>query len=127
MTVDPVDLIWKYLNSLKDIPEGAPAGDLVGREAGDTTIYLNHSGGFRIVRDRMDRADIEYDVYHEDRAAAAGLAFLCREHFLEDLPGEVIGDVQVLDVAEISMPRYFPDSTSREHVYGGEITVFFTD
>ncbi|MFE9455980.1 hypothetical protein [Streptomyces californicus] len=127
MRVDPVDLVWKYLKALKDIPEDAPTGDLVGREAGDTTIYLNHSGGFRMVRDRMDRADIEYDVYDQDRAQAADLAHTCREHFLEDLPGQVIGDVQILDVAEISSPRYFPDSTSREHVYGGEITVFFVE
>jgi hypothetical protein len=127
MKLDPVDLVWQYLRTLQDIPEDAPTGDLVGREVGDTTIYLNHSGGFRMVRDRMDRADIEYDVYDQDRAQAAGLAYICREHFLEDLPGQVIGNAQILDVAEISSPRYYPDSTSSEHVYGGEITVFFVE
>ncbi|MEU1176555.1 hypothetical protein ABZ464_02715 [Streptomyces sp. NPDC005820] len=127
MKVDPVDLVWQYLNTAPYIPEDAPTGDLVGREVGDTTIYLSHSGGFRIVRDRMDRADIEYDVFHQERAQAASLAYTCRELFLEDLPGQIIGDVEILDVVEISSPRYYPDSTSGEHVYGGEITVFFTE
>ncbi|MFC9231354.1 hypothetical protein ACFTZI_20730 [Streptomyces decoyicus] len=120
-------MVWQYLNTLPDIPKDAPTGDLVGRDAGDTTIYLNHSGGFRVVRDAMDRADVEYDVFHSERAQAAGLAYICREHLLEDLPGQVIGNVQILDVAEISSPRYHPDSTSGEHVYCGEITVFFTE
>jgi hypothetical protein len=127
MKSDPVDLVWTFLRSLPGVPVGAPTGDLVGRSVGDTTIYLHHSGGTRMVRDRMDRADVEFDVYHQDRHQAAALAYLCREALLEALPGSVIGDVQVLDVDEISAPRYFPDTASREHVYGGEVAVFYVD
>ncbi|MBD0739840.1 hypothetical protein [Streptomyces sp. CBMA29] len=127
MKVDPIDIIFQYLNSLPEIPAGAPTGDLVGRKVGDTTICLYNSGGFRIVRDRMDRVDIEYDVYHTDRAQAAGLALLTREFLLEDLPGKTIAGVDVLDVDDISIPRYLPDEDSREHVYGGEVAIFYVE
>ncbi|OKH95416.1 hypothetical protein AB852_00685 [Streptomyces uncialis] len=80
-----------------------------------------------MVRDRMDRFDIEYDVYHADRERAVQLALLVREKFLEDLPGLTVGPAEVLDVEEITSPRYYPDSTSREHMYGGEVSVFFVE
>ncbi|MFB8199394.1 hypothetical protein [Kitasatospora purpeofusca] len=102
-------------------------GDLVGREAGQTTVYLAQSGGHRLVRDRMDRADIEVDVYHQERAEAARIAGLVRQHLLEQLPGLVAGGALVLDVAEISSPRYYPDEASREHMYGAEVAVFFVE
>ncbi|WP_043470313.1 hypothetical protein [Kitasatospora sp. MBT66] len=124
---DPVNTLWEYLSSLPDLPKGSVTGDLVGREAGETTVYLNESGGHRLVRDRMDRADIEYDVYAEDRAEAKRLALLVRRHLLEELPGREVAGALVLDVDEISRPRYYPDSVSREHMYGGEIAVFFVE
>ncbi|MCZ4119034.1 hypothetical protein [Streptomyces sp. H39-S7] len=127
MKVDPIGILFQYLNSLHEIPDGAPTGDLVGRKVGDTTIYLNHSGGYRMVRDRLDRVDIEYDVYHTDRAKAAGLALLTREFLLEDLPGRTLLGVTVLDVDDISIPRYLPDEDSREHVYGGEVAIFLVE
>lgn len=127
MNVDPIDIVFQYLNSLQEIPDGAPTGDLVGRKVGDTTICLYNSGGFRMVRDRMDRVDIEYDVYHTDRAKAAGLALLTREFLLEDLPGKTISGVTVLDVDDISIPTYLPDKESREHVYGGEVAIFLVE
>ncbi|QLE71109.1 hypothetical protein FGW37_05375 [Streptomyces rectiverticillatus] len=127
MNRDPVAFLVKYLRSLNAYPANAVTGDLVGREPGQTTIYLEHSGGFRMVRYRMDRADIEYDVYHLDREQAARLAHDLRARLLEEAPGTAVDGVLVLDVAEISSPRYYPDTTSREHVYGGEISVFYTD
>ncbi|MFF9481395.1 hypothetical protein [Streptomyces sp. NPDC014733] len=127
MRVDPVEVLTAYLRAQPDIPVGSPTGDMASREAGDTTVYLEHSGGYRLVRDRMDRFDIEYDVYHQDREKAVQLAFRCRELFLEELPGEMVGPAEVLDVAEISSPRYYPDATSREHMYGGEISVFIAE
>ncbi|MFJ7907505.1 hypothetical protein [Kitasatospora sp. NPDC096204] len=123
--IDPVTVVWEYLSSLPDLPHGSVTGDLVGREAGETTVYLAESGGHRLVRDRMDRADIEYDVYAEDRAEAKRLALLVRQALLERLPGQEAGGALVLDVAEVSRPRYYPDSVSREHMYGGEIAVFY--
>lgn len=126
MRTDPVPLVVNYLKSLPDIPADAPTGTLVGREAGNVAVYVLHSGGFRMVRDSMDRADILYDVYHKDRASAAGLSYLVREYLLEDLPGKVIDGVQVLDVQEISSPRYQPDEVSLEDAYAGEVAIFYT-
>ncbi|MGW3232469.1 hypothetical protein [Kitasatospora sp. NPDC001095] len=123
--IDPVNILFEYLSSRSDLPQGSVTGDLVGREAGQTTVYLNESGGFRLVRDRMDRADVEYDVYAEDRAEAKRLALLVRQALLEGLPGREAGEALVLDVAEISRPRYYPDSVSREHMYGGEASIFY--
>ncbi|MFE0773912.1 hypothetical protein [Streptomyces sp. NPDC058861] len=127
MNVDPVEFLTNYLRSQPDIPDGSPTGDMASRSVGDTTIYLEHSGGYRVVRDRMDRFDIEYDVYHADRELAVKIALLTRERLLEDLPGLVVGPAEVLDVEEIASPRYYPDSTSREHMYGGEVSVFFVE
>ncbi|MCX5201488.1 hypothetical protein OG897_08485 [Streptomyces sp. NBC_00237] len=113
-----------YLNSQKDIPSGAPKGDMSRHEVGSTTIYLEHSGGYRIVRDLADRADIEYDVYALDRKEAVDLAYLVREKLLEDLPDSTFMGCLVVDVEEISSPTYYPDSVSREHMYGGEVAVY---
>ena len=127
MRVDPVTVVYDYCQTLPEPIASAVTGDLTSRSAGDTTIYLYHSGGFRLVRDRMDRADIEYEVYHQERYQAASLAYLVREYLLESLPGLMVGDVQVLDVGEVRSPVYLPDDTSREHAYNGEVSVFFHD
>ncbi|WP_259454005.1 hypothetical protein [Streptomyces ginkgonis] len=121
---DPVALVAAFLRSTPGVPGDAVTGDLVGREAGEVTVYLEHSGGFRLIRNRMDRWDIEYDVYHPEREGAVSLALVCRNALLEDLPGMVVNDALILDVEEVSSPMYLPDSTSREHVYGGEISLF---
>ncbi|UQI44634.1 hypothetical protein M1P56_09880 [Streptomyces sp. HU2014] len=102
-------------------------GDLVGREPADTTIYVEHSGGHRAVRNRLDRASTTYQVYSRHREDAAALAFRVREHLLEDLPGRQVGEALVLDVAEEQAPLYFPDPTSREHSYLGEVALFITE
>ncbi|MFD7257171.1 hypothetical protein [Streptomyces sp. NPDC059874] len=115
-----------YLRSLPDVPVGAPKGDMTEHVAGDTTVYLEHSGGFRIVRDSADRADIEYSVYSLDRKVCIDLAMLVREKLLEDLPGRTVAGALVLDVEDIASPAYFPDDSSREHMYGGEVAVFLT-
>ncbi|MFD9563386.1 hypothetical protein [Streptomyces sp. NPDC059994] len=126
MRLDPVSVVFDYLKGVNELTN-LVTGNLVGREPGDTTIYLEHSGGYRAVRSRMDRADITYQVYAEDRAEAAAVAYRVREHLLEKLPALVVGDALVLDVDEAISPRYFPDSTSREHTYQGEVTLFLTD
>ncbi|MFJ7901894.1 hypothetical protein ACIQ6V_15625 [Streptomyces sp. NPDC096198] len=126
MRIDPVAVVFDFLAARKDMADHV-TGDLVGREPNETTIYLEHSGGFRAVRDRMDRADITYQVYAEDRSMAAELASVVREALLEELPGTSVGQALVLDVSEGISPRYFPDTTSREHTYQGEVTVFITD
>ncbi|MFD0384456.1 hypothetical protein ACFQ2B_26120 [Streptomyces stramineus] len=71
-------------------------------------IYIEHSGGFRMVRDRMDRADIVISVRHEDRKHAVDLAYRCRAALLEELPGRVVAGAEVLDVEEISSPAMSP-------------------
>ncbi|GAA4071322.1 hypothetical protein [Streptomyces hundungensis] len=126
MRIDPVSVIHDYLREKPELTR-AVTGDLVGREPGETAVYVEHAGGYRAVRERMDRADITYQVYSEHRDEAATLAYLIREHLLEDLPGRVVGDALVLDVTDGISPRYFPDSTSREHSYLGEVSVFITE
>ncbi|MFE5092083.1 hypothetical protein ACFRCI_17260 [Streptomyces sp. NPDC056638] len=126
MQIDPVDFLVTYLKGCAGIPEQAPKGDLTLHTVGDTSIYLEPSGGFRIVRDSMDRVDIEYNVYHLDRKACIDLALLVREYLLEHLPATAVGNVLVLDTDDIQFPTYYPDKSSREHMYGGEIAVFFT-
>jgi hypothetical protein len=125
---DPVAFLIDYLKTCKNLPPDAvPTGTLIGRNPGDLSIYLYHSGGHRIMRDKMDRADIWYDAYNADRASAAGLAYLTREYLLEDLPGKLIDGVQILDVKEISSPKFVPDNASNEDAYGGEVAIFFTE
>ncbi|MEU5186999.1 hypothetical protein AB0G83_07565 [Streptomyces klenkii] len=126
MTVDPVEVVIEFLRSAPGLAPGSVTGDHVGHQAGQPMIYVEHSGGFRMVRDRMDRADIDISVYHEDRKGAVDLAYLCREALLEELPGRVVAGAEVLDVEEISSPRYEPDSTSRAHMYSGEVALFYT-
>ncbi|MEU6704726.1 hypothetical protein [Streptomyces wuyuanensis] len=127
MRIDPIEVLVTYLRSQPGIPASAPKGDLTEHVTGDTTIYLEHSGGFRVVRDRMDRFDVEYDVYSPDRKACVDLALLVRETLLEKLPNAAVGGALVLDVDEIAAPSYYPDDSSREHVYGGEVSVFLTE
>ena len=125
MRTDPIPLIVSYLNSCPDVPAGTATGSLLGRESGDTTVYVTQTGGFRLVRDSVDRADVMYEVYHRERPTAAGLAFTVREYLLEHLPGLLVEGVQVLDTKDISAPHYVPDTQSSEHTYEGEIAIFY--
>ncbi|XMN06951.1 hypothetical protein ACK8N7_13315 [Streptomyces griseobrunneus] len=125
MRIDPIDFLVAFLRAQPGIPGTAPKGDLTNHTHGDTTVYLEPSGGFRMVRDRMDRVDIEYDVYSLDRKACIDLALTVREALLEVLPNKTVDGALVLDVEDIQFPTYYPDKTSREHVYGGELSVFF--
>ncbi|MEV0445286.1 hypothetical protein AB0I84_07535 [Streptomyces spectabilis] len=128
MTRDPIAILVPYLREgLPELPAHTVTGDLVGHEAGRTTVYLEHNGGYRSVRHRVDRADIEYSVYDPDRESAARLAYRVREVLLEQLPGASVNGVLVLDVADVDSPRYLPDSTSREHCYGGEVAVSYIE
>ncbi|GAA0406220.1 hypothetical protein [Streptomyces luteireticuli] len=126
MRADPVAALVEQFRLVPGLAEYV-TGDRVGREAGETMIYLEHSGGFRRLRDRADRADIEYDVVHQDRGEAVRLAYELREYMLEVLPGLIVSGVQVLDVGEISSPRYLPDVLSREHVYRGEVSLLLIE
>ncbi|MFF4952848.1 hypothetical protein [Streptomyces chattanoogensis] len=125
MRIDPVSVVHGYLRRKPELAD-AVTGDLVGREPNQTTIYLEHAGGYRAVRDSMDRADVTFHVYSEHRDQAAELAYLVREYLLEDLPGRQVGGALVLDVADGISPQYAPDSTSREHSYLGEVSLFIT-
>jgi FlaG/FlaF family flagellin (archaellin) len=125
MRIDPIEFLVTYLESLPEIPDGSVLGDLNNHATGETAIYLEHMGGFRVVRDRMDRVDVEYAAYSMDRKEAIDLALLVREKVLEDLVNTVVGGALILDVEEIDSPKYDPDESSREHVYCGQVAVFF--
>lgn len=123
---DPIAAVIQFLRSLPDLPPGSVQGDMNAREVGDTTIYVEHNGGFRVLRDCEDRIDICYDVYDLDREKAANLAFLVREHMLRDFRDLEVGDLYFLAPSEISMPNYEPDASSREHMYTGEVSLYYT-
>ncbi|MFI2031395.1 hypothetical protein [Streptomyces buecherae] len=126
MTVDAIEFVIEFLRTRPTIPRDAVRGDMTEHTTGATTVYLEHSGGYRVVRDCMDRVDIEYEVYALDRKRCIDLALLVRQEVLENLPGQIIAGAEVLDAGEISAPTYIPDTESREHVYGGEVSVFYT-
>ncbi|MEU6389964.1 hypothetical protein [Streptomyces sp. NPDC046939] len=127
MRLDPIEFLVTYLGAQKDIPAGSVLGDLNNHVTGETAVYLEHMGGYRVVRDRMDRVDVEYAAYSMDRKEAVDLALLVREKLLEGLPNTSVGDALVLDVEEIDSPKYDPDDSSREHVYCGQVAVFYTE
>ncbi|MGW1673289.1 hypothetical protein [Streptomyces sp. NPDC002324] len=126
MRIDPIEFLVTYLESVPEIPDGSVLGDLTNHVTGETAVYLEHMGGFRVVRDRMDRIDVEYAAYSMDRKEAVDLVLLVRERFLEELPDTAVGGALVLDVEEIDSPKYDPDDSSREHVYCGQVAVFYT-
>ncbi|MFJ8930600.1 hypothetical protein ACIRLA_28830 [Streptomyces sp. NPDC102364] len=127
MKLDPIEFLVTYLGSHEDIPEGAVLGDLNNHVTGTTAVYLEHMGGFRVVRARMDRCDVEYAAYSMDRKEAVDLALLVREKLLEELPNTAVGGALVLDVEEIDSPKYDPDDSTREHAYCGQVAVFYTE
>lgn len=122
----PMPAIVQFLRSLSDLPPGSVKGDMTDREVGQTTIYVEHNGGIRMVRDCMDRIDVVYEVYSLDREQAEALAFEVREHFLSGLQNLTVGSLHFLDSEDLQMPDYEPDSSSREHVYSGEVALFYT-
>ncbi|MFI1530048.1 hypothetical protein [Streptomyces griseus] len=124
MRSDPIPLLVSYLRSIPEIPTGAVTGTLVGRSVGETTIYLMQSGGYRSRRDRVDRMYIVYDVYGQSPAEAGALAYTVREYLLEQLPGQSLKGVLVLDVREEDAPSWHPDRQSLEPAYSGEVSVY---
>ncbi|MGW5773106.1 hypothetical protein ACWEVY_28640 [Streptomyces longwoodensis] len=115
-----------YLKSCSDVPKDAVTGTLNGREPGETTVYLIHSGGYRRKRSRMDRADFIYDVYGQSPAEAGQLAYVVRDYLLEDLPGKSLGGYLVLDVRDLSSPHWHPDQQSDEPAFTGEVALYLT-
>jgi hypothetical protein len=126
MKLDPVEILVSFLRNHPEIPSDAPLGDMTEHVTGETCIYLETSGGYRHVRDAEDCAHVEYDVYGMDRKACIDLALLVREKLLEELPGKAVAGALILDVKDIALPRYYPDDSSREHMYGGEVEIYYT-
>jgi len=122
---DPVAAVVTYLRGLSDLSSVHVTGDMNTREVGETTIYLEPTGGFRVLRDCEDRIDIAYEVYAAARDAAVQLAFDLRE-LLFRLRTVEVGGLYFLDCYELSMPDYEPDPASREHVYSGEVSFYYT-
>lgn len=124
MRVDPLPLVIDFLRQCPEIPKGSVTGSLVGRNVGETTVYVIQSGGYRVKRDRMDRFDFLYDVYAQNPAEAASLAYVVREYLLEHLPGLASNGALVLNVRDVSAPHWNPDKESLEPAYTGEVCLF---
>ncbi|MEV5883095.1 hypothetical protein AB0L74_10310 [Streptomyces sp. NPDC052020] len=124
MRTDPIPLVIEFLRHCPDIPEGVVTGSLIGRNVGETAVYVIQSGGHRVKRDRLDRFDILYDVYGTSPAEAASLAYVVREYLLEQLPGAALKGALVLNVWEVSAPSWHPDKESLEPAYTGEVALY---
>jgi hypothetical protein len=129
MNLDPIASVVTFLRSLPDLPPGSVTGDLSAREVGDTTIYVEHDGGYRVERDaELDRVYIAYEVYSLDREEAASLAFLVRKLLLRGLRnGVTVKDLFFLDSRDEELPDYEPDGSSREHVYCGVVSLYYLE
>jgi len=122
---DPIKAVVLYLRSLPELSSVHVTGDMNTRQVGETTVYVEHNGGFRVLRDCEDRVDVVYEVYDLDRAKASQLALDVRE-FLFRLNDVTVGGLYSLGYDGDAMPDYEPDSASREHVYTGEVSLFYT-
>jgi len=122
---DPIAAIVTYLRGLPELSSVRVTGDMNTREVGETTVYVEPTGGFRVLRDCEDRIDISYEVYAAERQDAVQLAFDLRE-LLFRLRDVEAGGLYFLDCYELSMPDYEPDPASREHVYSGEVACYYT-
>ncbi|MFJ2112311.1 hypothetical protein ACIOEX_10515 [Streptomyces sp. NPDC087850] len=88
------------------------------------TLDLMQACGYRSRRDRVDRMCIVYDVYSESPAKASALAYTVREYLLEQLPGQSLKGILVLDAREEDAPSWHPDRQSLEPTYTGEVSVY---
>ncbi|MFD5308314.1 hypothetical protein [Streptomyces ardesiacus] len=124
---DPIASVVAFLRSLPDLPPGSVTGDMNAREVGDPTVYVEPAGGYMALRDSMSRIYVYYECYDTDKEKAAERAFLVRRHLLRGLRDITVGGLYFLDSRDEEMPRYDPDSASREHVYAGEVSLFYIE
>ncbi|MFD0407294.1 hypothetical protein [Kitasatospora sp. NPDC127116] len=116
-----------YLRSLDEFKGVFISGDMVGRSSGTPAVIVEHDGGHRDVRDRMDRAGFSISTYAGSKPQCSALAYAVREYLLEQMPSMVLDNVQVLDVVDGNSPRSFPDPESREARYLGTVEILFVE
>jgi hypothetical protein len=124
MSLDPMSAIVAFLRSVPEIPAGSVTGDMNAREVGITTVYVYIEEGYQVVRDAMDRIYVAFEVYSLDREEAAELSLVVRKHLLQGLRHVTVGDIYFLDAHDEEYPNYEPDSSSREHVYSGVVSLY---
>jgi hypothetical protein len=127
MSLDPMKSVVQFLRRLPDLPEGSVTGDMNTREVGDTTVYVVLEDGYQVVRDSMDRIYVAYEVYSLDREEAAELSLVVRKNLLRGLRAVTEGDLYFLDCHDEEYPHYEPDSSSREHVYCGVVSLYYVE
>lgn len=115
MLKEPTALLVAFVRSIS--PGVFVSGDWIGRPEGVRAVIIDFEGGWRTVRDRMDRADFTLHVYGPDRDATSDLAYTLRDSVLSTLPGAVLSGVQVADIEELMIPTPTPDEASREPRY----------
>jgi hypothetical protein len=124
MSLDPMKAVIAFLRSVPEIPAGSVTGDMNAREVGDTTVYAYLEDGYEVFRDAMDRIYVAFEVYSLDREEAAELSLVVRKHLLQGLRHVTVGDIYFLDAHDEEYPNYEPDSSSREHVYSGVVSLY---
>jgi hypothetical protein len=125
--MDPITSVVTFLRSVPDLPPGSVTGDMNAREVGDPTTYVEAAGGYLALRDSMSRFYVYYECYDLDREVASQRAYLVRRHLLRGLRDTTVGGLYFLDSREEEMPHYDPDDASREHVYCGEVSLFYVE
>ncbi|MGW2579892.1 hypothetical protein ACWCYZ_00905 [Streptomyces virginiae] len=123
---DPLVVLHAYLTGLPETAGIAVSASMLDKQKGAPAVILDGTGGYRVIRHRLDRADITVNTYHRSMREASDLAYSLRERLLNELPGTVAGGGQVLDVSEIHSPFHLPDLDSGEYRYVGAIALFFT-
>ncbi|WP_274911800.1 hypothetical protein [Streptomyces sp. WZ-12] len=124
MRIDPAEILVRYLRSLEELKHVFIGGDMVGRKIGQPAIIVDHAGGERVVRHRMDRFDFTLNFFGKSKSEAAGLAYVAREYLLERFPDQVVSNYYVADVREVDSPVTLPDYGSDESRFVHQIQFF---
>ncbi|GAA2916975.1 hypothetical protein GCM10020221_11290 [Streptomyces thioluteus] len=103
------------------------SGSMVGRAKGQRSVIVEASGGYREMRERLDRAEVTLHIYGPAQMATSDLAHVVRELLLEGLPGQRAGGALVLDVAEVHMPFPLADESSGEFRYVHALSLYLIE
>lgn len=116
MKYNPAQLLADYLKTLPEFTGIPVALDMAGHVTGNKRIVLYYAGGYRSVRNKADRFDLDVNYYSKTKTDAIVLGMTVREYLLEQIPGIRLGGGKVVyaDVVETTAPYDFSDSVTGE-------------